>query len=302
MDINRIKKEDGYALMVVIGLSLVVMLIASSIIFSDKSALGSAIAFENRTKSYFKAESAFETALFYIMTSSVKSYYLETSGNDVEEKWSLAGDPVYLDPETTLKIRDAAGMISFYHGMKYLKKNNNDVNSNFITGVSYPDSIADWQDKDDLKKLNGAESWQYEMAGISYEPRNFYIQVPEEIKLCLGYNERDYRSLIESGSFITAPYTNFMTMSRLGLSFFLKNDKIIDSILEQRKNFELTKSKFIAATGIKENQYQSFWPHTRFSIDIETDHNGSRSFIHAVIEKKRNRIGNPFELLEWKKL
>jgi len=51
------------------------------------------------------------------------------------------------------------------------------------------DAWLDWQDKDDLKRLNGAEKQYYEKQKLPYIPRNSLFASVDEIRLIKGYEE-----------------------------------------------------------------------------------------------------------------
>ncbi len=51
------------------------------------------------------------------------------------------------------------------------------------------DAWRDWKDRDDLKRLNGAEKAYYEKLDPPYEPRNNLFETLEEIRLIKGFDE-----------------------------------------------------------------------------------------------------------------
>ncbi len=51
------------------------------------------------------------------------------------------------------------------------------------------DAWLDWQDKDNLKRLNGAEKQYYEKQKLPYVPRNALFASVDEIRLIKGYEE-----------------------------------------------------------------------------------------------------------------
>ncbi|MCK5697002.1 MAG: general secretion pathway protein GspK [Gammaproteobacteria bacterium] len=51
------------------------------------------------------------------------------------------------------------------------------------------DTWLDWQDKDDLKRLNGAEKQYYEKQKLPYKPRNSFFASVDEIRMIKGYEE-----------------------------------------------------------------------------------------------------------------
>ena len=57
------------------------------------------------------------------------------------------------------------------------------------------DGILDWRDKDELRRLNGAEEENYRAAGLEYGPRNGPFQSLEELALVIGLTAPIYHRL-----------------------------------------------------------------------------------------------------------
>ncbi len=59
------------------------------------------------------------------------------------------------------------------------------------------DSLIDWMDQDDLKRLNGAEKDDYELEGHEYNPPNEILKDFDELRLIEGFDEKFFN---EDGS------------------------------------------------------------------------------------------------------
>ena len=57
------------------------------------------------------------------------------------------------------------------------------------------DAIADFRDKDDLERLNGAEDSAYSAAGRDYGPKNARFETVDELRRVLGVTPDIYRPL-----------------------------------------------------------------------------------------------------------
>ncbi len=57
------------------------------------------------------------------------------------------------------------------------------------------DTILDWRDPDDLRRLHGAEAEDYRQAGLSYGPRNGAFESVEELQQILGMSAEIYQQL-----------------------------------------------------------------------------------------------------------
>ena len=60
------------------------------------------------------------------------------------------------------------------------------------------DSLIDWMDQDDLKRLNGAEKDDYELDSKEYKPSNEMLKDFDELKLIQGFDEQFFNE--EDGS------------------------------------------------------------------------------------------------------
>ncbi len=63
------------------------------------------------------------------------------------------------------------------------------------TADALVDAIADFRDKDDLKRLNGAEDSDYSAAGRTYGPKNARFETVDELRRVLGVTPEIYRRL-----------------------------------------------------------------------------------------------------------
>lgn len=57
------------------------------------------------------------------------------------------------------------------------------------------DAILDWRDRDELRRLNGAEEGDYRAAGLEYGPRNGPFQSLEELALVIGFDAPLYHRI-----------------------------------------------------------------------------------------------------------
>ena len=59
-------------------------------------------------------------------------------------------------------------------------------------------AILDWRDRDDLRRINGAEENDYRTAGLDYGPRNAPFQSLEELALVIGFDAQTYHAIADS--------------------------------------------------------------------------------------------------------
>jgi len=59
-------------------------------------------------------------------------------------------------------------------------------------------AILDWRDRDELRRVNGAEEEDYRSAGLDYGPRNGPFQSLEELALVMGFDAPLYHAIAEN--------------------------------------------------------------------------------------------------------
>ena len=66
------------------------------------------------------------------------------------------------------------------------------------TAARLVDVIGDWKDADDIKRPNGAESAEYQAAGLSYKPANAPFETVAELQRVLGMTPAIYAAVAGS--------------------------------------------------------------------------------------------------------
>ena len=297
-----VRDEKGYALPLVLGISMVIVVITMAIVFSVRQKIGLAIELKDRNMAYVAAHSAYNQVLYNILTSMFTSYGLNMQQEDGKEGvwWNLYGDPIKLENGVTVRLRDTAGMASPLTRPRLFKKLVAHSSDDSNAANAFIDTLADWQDIDDLKKLNGAESYDYGMAGYDYGPRNFYIQVMEEIFLLKDFPPHLFDKIKDDCFFWGFANINYMAMSEKMLRIVFADESTVDRILKLRETKELTPPIFRSITGVPWIETVSFFPSGWIKVDIVAPVNKAVEKIHAVVVKRETDRA-PFRVVEWKK-
>jgi len=180
-------------------------------------------------------------------------------------------DLAYPIPDTVIvRIYDHAGKINFHHLSKQhmrqlLEKRIGNEPAKLDALI---DAWQDWIDKDDFKKVNGAEKDYYETLNPPYEPRNGPIETVKEILLIKGFDEVFSEVKMESAFTIYANRTdrinpNLATRETLVLLPGLDEEKV-DIILTKRREKEF-KSHNDFSEFIPPEQLTKFRPWINFS-------------------------------------
>jgi general secretion pathway protein K len=160
-------KEEGYALPMVIVIALIISVITMSIAFSVREKIAVALELMDRNTAYLKSYSAMNEVVYNILTSTFTRAGMEIRQEDgiVIEEWNLYGQPIELSEGVTVRLKDISGMIPLPFGSRYFRALMMNESQDSKKVNAFADAFADWQDKDDLKRLNGAEAFDYR-AGI----------------------------------------------------------------------------------------------------------------------------------------
>lgn len=275
--------SKGFALTTVLGISLILMIIATSILFQLKNLISNSEDFENLSKARINVESAYTEVAFYLSGGKKKTYYMEIVNPDGSiKKWNLYGNDIKLNDRVKVQIYDIAGMIPLYYDTGILRN----ICREFFEdgrGDFFVDSLMDWQDSDSLKRLNGAEKWDYKASNKKYEPRNGKIQLIEEAKLVLNYDKVFSSFMMNNFILSGSGYLNPLTFSNGILKKIIKDDSRFEDIVTARDNFSLTQ---LDIDDIKKNLSSGFLslsPSNSFFIRIESNVGKSRCFMETLI-------------------
>jgi general secretion pathway protein K len=296
----RFPNNRGFSLPVVLGVSLIIMIITTEMTASIRSRISQARGFNERTHAFLKAKSAFSETMYNFSTGRLTASALEKEEKDgTLSRWNLYGEPIDVLPGASVTLRDTAGMIPVLYDNNALRKllfTHADDNE---TAAQFADALFDWQDEDRLKRLNGAEEWEYRSIGKEYIPRNHYIQLLDEITLVLGFDQNLFEKIKGSLIYFGAPHRNYLTMDKQTLTALLMSSEMVDQLLELRSNNTLTAGDFHRITGIPSSMSVVSFPSNRIVVNVTATHGEAMYSFSAVVEKKQTETG-PFKILEWR--
>lgn len=293
--------ERGYALLTVLAISLIIVVVTMSITSTVREHVRVAIELNDRTLAGLASYSAMNEVIYNILISTSTPYGMRIHKNDGStEEWNLYGKPLELKKNITVRLRDILGMISPVFNPEDLKKLIEYTSKDSEKAGNFSDRLSDWQDRDNLKRLNGAESYDYRMAGFSYSPRNFFLQVPEELKLIKGFDPLIYQGIKDDLGYWSWGQKNYLTMSEQTLRALLKNDPLVDTVIGLREKGELTGRIFRNLTGIPLAEETLFVQSGLIKVEITAEAGKAVDRIEAAIAKKETRK-RPFFVAEWRR-
>ena len=293
--------ERGYALLTVMVISLIIVVVTMSITSTVREDVRVAIELNDRNMASLASYSAMNEAIYNILISTFTPSGMRIYKSDGStEEWTLYGNPLELKKGITVRARDIGGMLSPLFDPKGLRELIEYTSKDSEKSGRFTDRLSDWQDTDDLKRLNGAESYDYRIAGFSYSPRNFFLQVPEELKLIKDFDPSIYRSIEEDLVYWSGGKRNYLTMSEQTLRALLKNDPLVDTVIKLREEEELTGKIFRDLTGIPLTEETSFAPSGMIKVEVTAEVGKAVDRIEAVIAKQQTGK-RPFFVAEWRR-
>ena len=202
------KNQGGFVLVIVLAVLVVLALLATATATSAERAIRAAQADADRFQSDLAMASTRETLLFMLATQRQTVAGLTVNESDASAAIAMTlddpdgftalpvGNEIRLDstPYRGLEgarfaLQDDRGLLSVNWAPPLLRQSfyqSMGVPSNQWDGLEA--KLLDYQDQDDLHRLNGAEKDQYEKDGFP-PPTNRTLATPLELRRILGWNE-----------------------------------------------------------------------------------------------------------------
>lgn len=254
-----IKKQQGIILIIVLWVLTILMVIVLSFSVMTRSETYATLAFKEGMEKKFLAEAGIERGIVELFYRNL--YKAQEMLQEDRQVWKVDGTP-YAVPmsngQITIKIIDESGKIDI--------NNLSDLSGIILqallvnTGVpdqeasAIVDSILDWKDADDLRRLNGAESDYYMSLPNPYKAKNAKFDTLEELLLVKGmkpdilFGSSEKKGIIE---FLTV-YSNSSTINissaprEILMAVPGFTPEIVDEIINKRE--DLTASGILNVT------------------------------------------------------
>jgi general secretion pathway protein K len=177
--------QHGVALIIVLWMLALLTVIANSMMFS----LQSEIQVAGNQLAAARVEAAADAAVYKAIRELTRPITdtQRWQGNGLTHDWSFG------DVAMRVTILDEAGKIDINTAPENLLSSMfRSLGGDEGMANSLADTIADWRDPDDLRRLHGAEKEDYIAAGKDFVPRNVNFEAIDELRLVLGMSEELY--------------------------------------------------------------------------------------------------------------
>jgi len=223
------RAQRGVALVIVIWVSMLLIVIASTFIFERRTEAMVVRNSVSLARAEAAADAGVQRAIFEMYRNDNPPERWQRDGTPHE--WAFDGVPV------RVVLRDESAKIDINTAADPLLRGllaNSGLKDDEAARVL--DAILDWRDPDSLKRPNGAEEADYRAAGLTYKPANAPFQAIEELQLVLGMRPDIYRRIAPSITvFSRQPGVNPQLASReVLLAIPGLNAEIVDQYIQRR--------------------------------------------------------------------
>ncbi len=185
--------QEGIILIIVLWVLTVLMVIVLSFSVMTRSETYATLAFRDGQERKFIAEAGIERGIVELFYKNV--YRGQAMLEEDKKVWRTDGTPYsipFANGYFTIRIYDESGKVDINNlsDLSGIILKNLLINSGVIDqeASAIVDSILDWKDADDFRRLNGAESDYYMSLPKPYKAKNARFDTLEELLLVKGLN------------------------------------------------------------------------------------------------------------------
>lgn len=268
--------KRGLALIMVLWILTVLSVLALSFAFMARTEVYSTITFRNGIESKLLAEAGIERGiveLFY--RSANKNQTSAIEGSEIVRIDGRYNEGEFGEDKYSFSIADESGKIN----INALTDANAIVLNNLMVNLGIPgetaniivDSILDWKDEDNLRRLNGAEDSYYESLPVPYKAKNGNLDTLEELLLIRGvtpeilFGEKNRPGLINYLTVYSKGFAINLNAAPKEVIAALPNmtSSMADKIIEFRESAELRGQQ--DAIAIIGDVFRTLGPYISFS-------------------------------------
>ncbi|MEO5355984.1 MAG: general secretion pathway protein GspK [Nitrospirae bacterium YQR-1] len=304
---NRaVKNENGSAVLLTIFIASIIITVGVGFNWIVKEHIKTAGALRDKSEAMILAESSFDTAMFAILTGKLTNRGVAFTDESLlgVNQIIANGTPLWVNENIILRLQDSNGLVSLADKIgddliKLIQTLAPERNAYEIV-----DCINDWIDTDDLVRTSGAESEYYRMIGADYEPRNFHLQIPEELLMIKGMDIqlfsklRPFITLLRSTGFNVNTARPEIIAAHYGL-----NAETMESLRQyMAKNTIETTDTFNQITGLNTSSFEDthVTASEYFEISLDVRAGGSLYRIKSGISIRDTTGFSPHSVYYWK--
>jgi len=266
-------KKNAFALAIVIWIVAALLLGIAFIMNLAKDNLKITENLDEKLQTHLETLSFLEVLKYAMITSNYDSQSIllqESLPFDLPKQLILDGRKYNIGKNIEFSLQDSSGQLSVFHpNFELIARFTTDDREKYFT---IKDSIWDWIDKDNIVRLNGAESSFYKFKrSVSYGPRNYSaIQSMDELQLINGLYDLDKKEWDKVKSFMSiegSPSLNVVLMKKKLLKKLLNLNSTEIDIIEAYKKTDIKKFyREMGTLGSFDNEFMGYA--LSFLIDV----------------------------------
>lgn len=259
----------GIALFQVLLITTVIAILAIQFTQTAQNQIFIASTIVDRVQAQVNLKDAESELLFSLLTEN--RFKNSESKSQYSSEWNFYGKPFTANDDIGITIQDQNGLVSLYQGRSknLLEGLINHLDIEDVSASVASNSLIDWQDGDDLTRVNGAESRFYGTSGM---PTNLPLQTIDEIRNIRGFSPELVQALVPFVTIRPQTYFNPVTAPKEVLSALVGLDKA-NQIVTIRENGGLTRSVFEQLTAIRQDEGINFSPSGLLKINMQSSVN-----------------------------
>jgi general secretion pathway protein K len=274
--------QRGIALIQVLIIAIILTMLGIFINQSVRNQVKTAQLIQDNYKLNLLLESTEAELLHALLTH--KRYRKDDSDNDFVKRWNFHGEIFTLNDQVSIELQDLNGLLS----LNYM---NNSVSTRLFEQLgesghnvrTFLDSLKDWKDKDDLKHLNGAESYFYQKEKLLI-PRNGFLQSVQEVTNIKGADIFSKEQWSKYYSLALVSKYNPLNSPERILKAFLNDDQKLEQVINLRNQNQLNLLSFYQATGVETD-------------DVITFSTGRLLTIKIMVYIENNKLSKSFQVV-----
>lgn len=300
------RPQQGFALITALLVSLVITLVVIAASQQARQQVRIAQQLEDKLQARLLADNLIQEALYQMATKPRTASGLNVAG----KLWNFHGQPVVITPDLigyepppeqtpglSVIIQDTTGLIPVFAApqgrtlqalLEHL-----DVPSERAAIIT--DSLKDWVDEDNLRRLQGAEREYYQERGLP-EPRNAYLQSIDEL---LMVREMDLEIHDRLKPFLTLYSSGYINpaVAPVPVIQALFGQTAAEQVARLRAAGMTNANALFQSTGIRESEQVMVLPGSVVRITAQATL-GEATAERTIVVNLRSRGQKPFTVQE----
>lgn len=294
--------QRGIALIQVLIITFVLSLLGLYINQSVREQVNITTSIQNKFLMRLELEKT-EADLLQALLSN-KKYPNKSATDDITSKWNFYGKEFQLNDNAYITLTDLSALMGLNISDATLLKNVLlQLQVDEVSAREFVDSLADWKDKNDLSRLNGAESSYYQQQKKRYVARNGFLQDPSEVNLIRG-GERISTPLLNKyfTTEIVAGFNPLNAPEKI-LNAFVNDENSIKKVLLLREQGNLNGYQFFKLTGIESGEYITFATGSKIKVQLRITYKGAQLTKAYILDATPQSYTKPmvFSQISWNK-